>query len=97
MLRQTGVDAAAQPQRDPTTGGDSGPADIGLAVVNARDFQVYGNRITGAGKSILLAQDLNFPHARNAGIIKDNELSHDLIGAGDSEVQMRDNRLLTVR
>ncbi len=69
--------------------------DLGLAIVNARDFQVYGNRITGAEKSIVLANDQEFPEGTNTGTIEDNEMSHDLIGIDDFDVQARGNLVLT--
>ncbi len=71
---------------------DSG--DIGLAIVNARDFRVHGNRIAGPGRSILLAKDREFAEGTNTGIIEDNELSHDLLGRDDFDVQARNNKIL---
>lgn len=71
--------------------------DIGLAIVNARDFQVYGNRIVGQEKSIALAGDRDFPEGTNTGIIEDNELSHELFGIEDFDVKVRGNLVLTSR
>lgn len=71
--------------------------DIGLAIVNAKDFQVYGNRIDGAEKSIMLAGDRDFPEGSNTGTIADNELSHELFGIEEFDVQLRGNLVLTSR
>lgn len=68
--------------------------DLGLAIVNARNFQAYGNRITGANRSIVLAKDGNFPEGTNTGTIKDNKMSHDLFGIEDFDVQFRGNHIL---
>jgi nitrous oxidase accessory protein NosD len=71
--------------------------DIGLAIVNARDFQVYDNRIAGTEKSIVLAEDRNFPEGTNTGIIKNNEMSHDLLGIEDFDVQIQGNQVFPLR
>ncbi|NJO37286.1 MAG: hypothetical protein HC871_06280 [Rhizobiales bacterium] len=71
--------------------------DIGLAIVNARDFQVHGNRIAGRRKAILLAKDGRFPEGTNTGTIEDNDLSHEPVGPDDVDVRLRGNRILDPR
>lgn len=66
--------------------------DIGLAIVNARDFQVYGNRIEGRQKAILLAKDSNFPEGTNTGTLEDNDMSHNPVGLDHFDVRLHGNR-----
>lgn len=73
----------------------TGYHDIGLAIVNARDFKVYGNRFIGPEQSIILAKDGEFPEGTNTGLIEDNELSHDLFSAADFDVEVRGNLVLS--
>lgn len=72
-------------------------ADIGLAVINAQDFQIYGNRITGPGKSVLLAEDKNYPAAKSTGNLEGNELQTELLGGEFYDVRVRNNKILPIR